>query len=97
MLSVGSEVIKKFEAITPRSYTGEKGNLTPGQFFQGDWLLEALIFPTASLQGSDMGSQSKRPYPKESCYAGTPSLGTSDQGHQGVGDGIMKRAQTFKF
>lgn len=40
MLSVGSEVIKNFEAITLRSYKGEEGNLIPGQFFQGGWLVE---------------------------------------------------------
>lgn len=43
MISVGSEVIKNFEAITLRSYGGEKGKLISGQFFQGDWLLVALI------------------------------------------------------
>lgn len=46
MISVGSEVIKNFEAITLRSYGGEEGKLISGQFFQGDWLLEALILTT---------------------------------------------------
>ena len=66
MLSVGSEVIKKFEAITPRSYRGEEGNLTPGQFFQGDWLQEALILPTISMQWSDIGSQKQKTLSKKS-------------------------------
>lgn len=66
MLSVGSEVIKKFEAITLRSYRGEEGNLTPGQFFQGDWLLKALILPTVSMQWSDMGRQKQKTLDKKS-------------------------------
>lgn len=103
MLSVGSEVIKKFEAITLRSYRGEEGSLTAGQFFQGDWLLEALILPTVSMQWSDMGHQKQETLAKKSLVmltslpdCGTPSLGTSHQGHQGVSDGILKKAQTFK-
>lgn len=49
MLSVGSKVIKNFEAITLRSYRGEEEKPTPGPFFQGDWLVEALILTNASL------------------------------------------------
>lgn len=49
MISVGSEVIKNFEAITLRSYGGEKRKLIPGQLFQGEWLLEVQTLTSMSL------------------------------------------------
>lgn len=51
MISVGSEVIRNFETIALRSYVGKKSKLIPGQFFQGDWLLEALILTTIQHSG----------------------------------------------
>lgn len=62
MISVGSEVIKKFEAITLRSYGGEKRKLIPGQLFQGEWLLEAQILTIMSLSGQPWIVKSKGPF-----------------------------------
>lgn len=47
MISVGSEVIKNFQAITLRSYGGEEGKLISGRFFPGDGLAEALTLSVA--------------------------------------------------
>lgn len=59
MISVGSEVIKKFEAITLRSYGGEKRKLIPGQLLRREWLVEARILTTLFLSGQPWIVKSK--------------------------------------
>lgn len=82
---------------------------TPGQLFQGDRLLEALVLILCPCSGRTEVAQSKGPDPKRILFCSLgqpkcwtllpdhepPSLGTLVHAYWGAGDGAMKRAQTL--